>query len=64
MSYRLKTKIPQKGSDERILTPDLFEILVGENEDQILLYQRDFSFWNLKGKNEMGNYTLKNKITT
>lgn len=52
MAWSTKAKIPQDGNEERILTPDSQIILVGESEDQTLLYQEAFQNWSLKTKIE------------
>ncbi len=44
------TKIEQQGDDEKIVTPDGEDILVGENEDEVLLYQEEFNNWGIKTK--------------
>lgn len=63
MSWNLKTKIPQQGVAGRILTPLLQRILVGENEDKVLIWKPSFNNWSLKGKNPEGNWSLKAKIS-
>ncbi len=63
MAWEVKTKIPQQGDDEEILTPDGQQILVGASEDQVLLYQIAFSNWGLKSKQAGGNWNLKGKQT-
>lgn len=50
MAWVNKTKVPQNGNDEDILTPDLKQVLVGANEDQVLIYQVAFTNWSLKAK--------------
>jgi hypothetical protein len=62
MPWTIKSKIPQSGEDEPILTPDGYNILVGEAEDQILLYQNAFENWSNKVKNAIGSWNLKTKI--
>lgn len=52
MSWSNKKKTNQDGSDEYIYTPDFERILVGENEDQPLLWQEAFNNWTLKTKTE------------
>ena len=63
MAWVKKTKVVQGGNDEEILMPDLQQILVGVNGDQVLLYQRLFTNWGLKSRNAVAGYTLKSKIT-
>lgn len=62
MSWLIKTKVQQSGNDEKILTPDGIEILVGALEDQVLLYQRLFSNWGVKSKQRRPGWNLKTKI--
>lgn len=62
MSWLTKTKVQQSGNDEKILTPDGIEILVGALEDQVLLYQRLFSNWGVKSKTAQPGWNLKTKI--
>lgn len=62
MSWIDKIKIPQQGSAGRILTPLLAQILVGANEDQVLIWQQAYDNWNLKGKNSTGDWGNKEKI--
>jgi len=52
MSWETKIKIEQQGDDEEIHTPDGSQILVGVDEDQVLLYQEGFNNWELKAKVE------------
>lgn len=61
MAWLIKTKVQQSGNDEKILTPDGLDILVGALEDQVLLYQRLFSNWGIKDKTEQLFWNLKNK---
>jgi hypothetical protein len=61
-SSTLRTKIEQSGEDEEIHTPDGHQILVGADEDKVLLYQEAFINWDLKSKEEAGSFTLKTKI--
>lgn len=71
MSWNLPSKIASSELEKEILTPDLFQILVGENEDQILIYEEGFDHWNLKAKTESAwglkskdsaTWSLKNKV--
>ena len=62
MPWLIKTKVEQSGDDEKILTPDGIEILVGAVEDQVLLYQRLFTNWDLKTRSEQIAWNLKTKI--
>lgn len=62
MSWTIKNKVFQDGSDEPILTPDGQTILVGALEDQILLYQLTFNNWALKTRNAIGSWLNKTKI--
>lgn len=45
-----KTKIPSLEGRGRILTPDGLQILVGTNENLVLIFQEDTSLWNNKSK--------------
>ncbi len=49
-SSTLKTKVAQQGDSLEIQTPDGHQILVGESEDQVLVYQDGFNNWSLKTK--------------
>ena len=62
MPWNPKNKIPQEGGDERILTPDFEEILVGSPETDVLLYQIGFNNWSLKSKIAAGAWSAKTKI--
>lgn len=62
MSWLTKAKIQQAGDDEKILTPDGLEILVGSPQDQVLLYQRLFSNWGLKTRSEQIAWSNKSKV--
>lgn len=62
MAWLTKTKIPQEGDDERILTPDGNTILVGSPENLILLWQADFTNWVNKVKIAAGAWANKAKI--
>ena len=62
MPWSSKAKIPQEGHDQKILTPDYQEILVGTPETDILLYKLGFTNWGLKSKLEAGAWALKTKI--
>lgn len=64
MTWSNKTKIPQEGDDLEILTPDGYQILVGESEDLILLWQTAFNNWADKAKNAVGDWDIKSKIAT
>lgn len=48
----LKTRIPQEGDILFIVTPLGDHILVGEDEDEDLIYQEAYNNWNLKTKIE------------
>lgn len=48
MSWSNKTRNLATFGDEEILTPDLHTILVGADEDQILLYQEAGDLWTEK----------------
>lgn len=52
MPWSLKVKIPQEGTDEKILTPDGQEILLGPTETDVYLCGEEFSNWGLKNKIE------------
>lgn len=63
MTWSTKPLIPQNGDDEKILTPDYHDILVGSPEDEVLLYQRAFTNWGLETKLSVGVWGLKGKTT-
>jgi hypothetical protein len=44
------TKISTESPSEKILTPDLCQIIVGQYEDQILIFKAANSDWILKTK--------------
>lgn len=72
MSWELTPKIPSRVPDGEILTPDQQQILVGENEDKVLIYEQGFDrwtlrqkgsdSWNLKSKGS-ASWNLKSKVT-
>jgi len=48
----------------RLLTPDSNQILVGESEDKILIYQEYLENWGCKSKTDgSGDWTNKTKIS-
>lgn len=55
-----KPRNPASITDEEILTPDLQEILVGADEDQVLLYQEGSSIWSNKSA-IISSFTLRQK---
>lgn len=61
MAWANKTKISQE-VEQKILTPDGEDILVGVDEDEILTYAEAISNWGLQNKNEEGDWELKAKI--
>lgn len=64
MSWIHKVKVPQQEEGGEILTPDLHQILVGADEDQVLLYQDEFNNWTEKARNPEGDWSFKPKVTT
>ena len=62
MPWSPKTKILNGGNDEEIQTPAGEQILVGSPEDEVLLYQRAYTDWDLKTKISAGAWSLKTKI--
>lgn len=63
MSWTNKTRNLATFDDEEILTPDLHTILVGADEDQILLYQLAGDLWDNRAKNT-SSYTNKSLSAT
>ena len=61
MSWTVITKIEQSEEEREIQTPDLFQILVGANEDEVLIYQDAFNNWGLPSKAEE-DWSLPSKI--
>lgn len=61
MSWTNKAKVPQGGEEEEILTPDLEQILVGDGEDEVLIYQEAYSNWSDKTRNPAGNWTSRTR---
>jgi hypothetical protein len=51
MSWSNETKIPSRTDRGRILTPDGDQILVGQDEDLVLIYQEDRDLWDRLQKN-------------
>lgn len=49
-SWSNKTKTVQESEDEEITTPDGQQILVGESEDQVLVYVLGVDTWTVKSK--------------
>ncbi len=62
MPWQVKTKVEQQGEEEKILTPDGVDILVGSSENQILLFAYAFNNWTQKTKNAVGDWQLKTKV--
>ena len=62
MSWSTKTKTAQGEPDQKILTPDSQEILVGSAEDQVLIYAEAFTNWGLKTTISPGTWSLKTKV--
>jgi hypothetical protein len=48
MSWSNKDKSPDRIDRGRLLTPDGNQILVGPNEDEILIYQEETDLWTRK----------------
>lgn len=49
----------------RLLTPDNNQILVGESEDEILIYQEYLENWANKSKTDKsGDWALKSKVSS
>lgn len=63
MSWTNKARNLATFEDEEILTPDLHTILVGSDEDQILLYQEAGDLWNNKAK-IVSAFTNKTLVST
>lgn len=63
MSWSTKTKVNQSDSESRLLTPDGQEILVGADEDEILLLWEAYSYWNLKSRVPQPSWSLKTKVS-
>ncbi len=63
MAWNIKSKIAQQERDEEIQTPDGQQILVGENEDEVLVYDEGFNNWGQEGKQE-GEWAGKAKIVS
>lgn len=61
MPWTNKTKVMQSGNEEEILTPDLEQILVGDGEDEVLIYQEAYTNWSQKTRNPAGSWALKSK---
>jgi hypothetical protein len=64
MSWTNKSKISATLFRGRLLTPDSNQILVGESEDEILIYQEYLENWGYKSKtDESGDWTNKTKVS-
>ena len=64
MSWTNKSKISATLFRGRLLTPDVNQILVGESEDEILIYQAYLENWDNKSKtDESGDWTNKTKVS-
>lgn len=61
MSWIPKAKIPQQEEEGDIVTPDVFQILVGAGQDLVLIFREAFSNWTTKGKNASGDWGLRTK---
>lgn len=60
MSWTNKSKTRQQEDDGKILTPDGYDIVVGENEDEVLIYSEGFNNWG-QGSKTPGSWSLKQK---
>lgn len=62
MSWSNKEKVPQSFDEGDIVTPDLFQILVGAAEDLILVFRNAGSNWSNKQVESPGVWSNKEKI--
>jgi hypothetical protein len=59
----LKSKIETRINRGFIITPDNFQILVGANEDLVLIYQDEGTLWNSRQLKTAGNsWSNKTKV--
>lgn len=59
-----KNKISATLFRGRLLTPDSNQILVGESEDEIMIWQAYLENWAMKSKtDESGDWTNKTKVS-
>lgn len=62
--YTNKRKVSATLFRGRLLTPDHCQVLVGESEDEIMIWQAYLENWGMKSKtDESGDWTNKTKVS-